>query len=103
MFPEKNMLSLEEIDAQCALELPKRELLTPPMSIVQSLTVIQAVPDAQAGSVTQSLAVTQIVTAKQRGPVHMPYERLNITCGWVTVYRHGPPQIAFPCVSDDAN
>jgi hypothetical protein len=28
MLPEKNMLSLEEIDEQSALELPQRELLT---------------------------------------------------------------------------
>ena len=105
MFPEKNMLSLEEIDAQSALELPERELLTPPISIVQSLTVIQAVPGAHPRSVTQSLAVTQIVTEKQTGAVHMPYEQLNVACGWVTVHRHGPPQIAiaFPCVSDDAD
>ena len=103
MFPEKNMLRLEEIDAQCALELPERELLTPPISIVQSLTVIQTVSDAHAGSVTQSLTVTQIATAKQTGAVHMPYERLDIGCGWVTVHRHWPPQIAFNCVSADAS
>jgi hypothetical protein len=28
MLPDKNALSLEEIDAQSALELPQRELLT---------------------------------------------------------------------------
>jgi hypothetical protein len=103
MFPQKNMLSLDEIDEQSALELPERQLLTRPIPIVQSLTVIQATPDAQAGSVTQSLTATQIVTESQTGRVHMPYERLNITCGWFTVHRHGPPQIAFPCVSDDAD
>ena len=50
MLPDKNALSLEEIDAQSALELPQRELLTfitgPSINInttniVQNATLLQ--------------------------------------------------------------
>ena len=51
MLPEKNALSLEEIDEQSALELPQRELLTTfvlgpsididTTNIVQNATLVQ--------------------------------------------------------------
>ena len=50
MLPEKNALSLEEIDEQSALELPQRELLTlfvgptinvDTTNIVQNATLVQ--------------------------------------------------------------
>jgi hypothetical protein len=51
MFPEKNMLSLEEIDAQSALELPQRELLT---------LVVSPRIDINVPTITQIAIVTQV-------------------------------------------
>jgi hypothetical protein len=65
MLPEKNALSLEEIDEQSALELPERELLTTFSTVISPVTISQTGTVVQVNTAQLSFAQSNAASLSQ--------------------------------------